>query len=61
MEVVQVFRDTMSRQISEAVRIEHAIRDEYDVSNEKSEWYSPSLVISVKSEVQSEVRRSLGG
>ena len=42
MEVVQVFRDTMSRQISEAVRIEHAIRDGYDVSNEKSEWYSPS-------------------
>ena len=29
MEVVQVFRDAMSRQISEAVRIEHAIRDGY--------------------------------
>ena len=60
MEVVQVFRDAMSRQISEAVRIEHAIRDGYVVSNEKSEWHSPSLV-SVQSEVQSEVKRSFGG
>ena len=30
------------------------------VSNEKSEWHSPSLV-SVQSEVQSEVRRGFGG
>ena len=60
MEVVQVFKDAMSRQISEAVRIEHAIRDGFDVSNEKSEWHSPSLV-SVQSEVQSEVRQGFGG
>ena len=59
MEVVQVFKDALSRQISEAVRIEHAIRDGMDVANDKSEWHSPSLV-SVQSEVQTEVRRNIG-
>ena len=59
MEVVQVFKDSLSRQISEAVRIEHAIRDGFDVANDKSEWHSPSLV-SVQSEVQTEIRRNIG-
>ena len=60
MEVLQVFKDAMSRQISEAVRIEHAERNGFDVSNEKSEWHSASLV-SVVSEVQTEIRRNPGG
>ena len=60
MEVLQVFKDAMSRQISEAVRIDHAVRNGYDVSNEKSEWHSASLV-SVVSEVQTEIRRNTGG
>ena len=59
LEVLQVFKDAMSRQISEAVRIEHAIRNGFDVTNEKSEWHSASLV-SVVSEVQTEVRRTQG-
>ena len=46
--------------ISEAVRIEHAIRDVFIVSNEKSEWHSASLV-SIASEVQTDVRRNPGG
>ena len=50
----------MSRHISEAVRINHAVRNGYDVSNEKSEWHSASLV-SVVSEVQTEIRRNSGG
>ena len=37
MEVLQAFKDALSRQISEAVRIEHTIRDGFFVSNEKSE------------------------
>ena len=55
MEVLQVFKDTLSRQISEAVRIEHAVRDGFIfiVSNEKSEWHSVSLV-PIASEVQNE-------
>ena len=60
MEVLQVIKDAMSRQIFEAVRIKHAVRNEYDVSNEKSEWHSASLV-SVVSEVQTEIRRNPGG
>ena len=60
MEVLQVFKDALSRQISEAVRIEHAIRDGFFVSNEKSEWHSASLV-SIASEVQTDVRRNPGG
>ena len=60
MEVLQVFKDTLSRQISEAVRIEHAVRDGFIVSNEKSEWHSVSLV-SIASEVQNDVRRKSGG
>ena len=60
MEVLQVFKDTLSRQISEAVRIEHTIRDGFFVSNEKSEWHSASLV-SFASEVQTDVRRNPGG
>ena len=60
MEVLQVFKDALSRQISEAVRIEHAIRDGFIVSNEKSEWHSVSLV-SIASEVQTDVRRNPGG
>ena len=59
MEVLQVFRDAMSQQISEAVRINHAVRNGYDVSNEKSEWRSASLV-SVVSEVQTEIRQNPG-
>ena len=60
MEVLQVFKDALSRQISEAVHIENAIRSGYDVSNDKSEWHSASLV-SVMSEVQTEIRRNPGG
>ena len=60
MEVLQVFKDAMSRQISEAVRIEHAVRNGFDVCNEKSEWHSASLV-SIVSEVQTEMRRNPGG